>query len=90
MTVATRTASVFERLQLAWARSEADTGRSVAMTLHDPNWAASHCDRLLFLHGDGRWQLDSPSSLLTPDSLEALYGPGTAGLWRRASQTQPV
>ena len=75
---------------LAWARSEADAGRSVVMTLHDPNWAASHCDRLLFLHGDGRWQLGSPTELLTPDSLEALYGPGTAGLWRRSSQTQPV
>ncbi len=75
---------------LAWARSEADAGHSVVLTLHDPNWAASHCDRLLFLHGDGRWQLGSPAELLTPDSLEALYGPGTTGLWRRSSQTQPV
>ena len=75
---------------LAWARSEADAGHSVVLTLHDPNWAASLCDRLLFLHGDGRWQLGSPGELLTPDSLEALYGPGTAGLWRRSSQTQPV
>ena len=75
---------------LAWARHEADAGRSVVMTLHDPNWAASHCDRLLFLHGDGRWQLGSPGELLTPDRLEALYGPGTAGLWRQPGSSQPV
>jgi iron complex transport system ATP-binding protein len=75
---------------LAWARREAEAGRSVAMTLHDPNWAASHCDRLLLLHGDGRWQLGRPAELLTPDSLEALYGPGTAGLWRQLGRTQPV
>jgi len=67
---------------LTWARSEADAGRSVALTLHDPNWAACHCDRLLFLYGDGRWQLGNPAGLLTPDALEALYGPGTAALWR--------
>lgn len=68
---------------LAWARGEADAGRSVALTLHDPNWAACHCDRLLLLYGDGRWQLGTPSGLLTPDALEALYGPGTAALWRQ-------
>lgn len=68
---------------LAWARSEADAGRSVVLTLHDPNWAACHCDRLLFLYGDGRWQLGGTAELLTPDSLEALYGAGTAALWRR-------
>jgi iron complex transport system ATP-binding protein len=68
---------------LAWERSEADAGRSVVLTLHDPNWAACHCDRLLFLYGDGRWQLGTPAELLIPDALEALYGPGTAALWRQ-------
>jgi len=68
---------------LAWARSESDAGHNVALTLHDPNWAACHCDRLLFLYGDGRWQLGTPADLLTPASLEALYGPGTAALWRQ-------
>jgi iron complex transport system ATP-binding protein len=67
---------------LAWARAEAEAGHSVVLTLHDPNWAACHCDRLLFLYGDGRWQLGTPATLLTPDALEALYGPGTAALWR--------
>lgn len=75
---------------LAWARAEADAGRSVALTLHDPNWAACHCDRLLFLYGDGRWQLGTPAELLTPDALEGLYGPGTAALWRRAEQGETV
>jgi iron complex transport system ATP-binding protein len=68
---------------LTWARGEADAGRSVVLTLHDPNWAACHCDRLLFLFGDGRWQLGGPAELLTPASLEALYGPCTAALWRQ-------
>ncbi|OZA28768.1 MAG: hemin ABC transporter ATP-binding protein [Hydrogenophilales bacterium 17-64-11] len=75
---------------LGWARGEADAGRSVALTLHDPNWAACHCDRLLFLFGDGRWQLGTPAELLTPASLETLYGPGTAALWQQSSRGQPV
>lgn len=75
---------------LRWARSEADAGRSVVLTLHDPNWAACHCDRLLFLYGDGRWRLGTPAGLLTPASLEGLYGPGTAALWTRGAATQPV
>lgn len=75
---------------LAWARSAADAGRTVAMTLHDPNWAAGHCDRLLFLHGDGRWQLGVPADLLTPNALEALYGPGTAVLWQQIGWGQTV
>jgi iron complex transport system ATP-binding protein len=75
---------------LAWARNEADAGHSVVLTLHDPNWAACHCDRLLFLHGNGCWQLGTPAELLTPASLEALYGPGTAALWQKRDQAQPV
>ncbi len=75
---------------LAWARSEADAGQALALTLHDPNWAACHCDRLLFLYGDGRWRLGTTAELLTPDALEALYGPGTAALWRRAAPGEPV
>lgn len=69
---------------LAWVHAEADAGRSVALTLHDPNWAACQCDRLLFLYGDGRWRLGAAADLLTPASLEALYGPSTSALWRRA------
>ena len=75
---------------LAWARAEADADKALALTLHDPNWAACHCDRLLCLYGDGRWRLGSTAKLLTPDALEALYGPGTAALWRRGGEVQPV
>jgi ABC-type cobalamin/Fe3+-siderophores transport system ATPase subunit len=75
---------------LAWARGEADAGHTVVLTLHDPNWAACHCDRLLFLHGDGRWQLGTPAELLTPAALEALYGSGTAALWQREGAAQSV
>jgi iron complex transport system ATP-binding protein len=75
---------------LRWARAEAGRGRALALTLHDPNWAACHCDRLLFLHGDGRWRLGTPAELLTPASLEALYGAGTAALWQKGAPAQPV
>ena len=68
---------------LGWARTQADACNAVVLTLHDPNWAACQCDRLLFLYGDGRWQLGRTAELLTPASLEALYGAGTAALWRR-------
>ena len=68
---------------LAWARGNAEAGNCVVLTLHDPPWAACHCDRLLFLFGDGRWQLGTPAELLTAASLEALYGAGTAALWRQ-------
>lgn len=75
---------------LHWIRGEADAGRSIVLTLHDPDWAASHCDRLLFLYGDGRWRLGTAADLLTPDALETLYGPGTAALWQRAAPTETV
>lgn len=67
---------------LAWARSQADAGKSVVLTLHDPNWAAYHCDRLLFLFGGGRWQIGTPDTLLNPASLEALYGTESTTLWQ--------
>lgn len=67
---------------LAWARAQAEAGKSLVLTLHDPNWAASHCDRLLFLYGDGRWQMGTPHTLLTAAALESLYGVESARLWR--------
>ena len=76
---------------LNWVRGEAEAGRCVALTLHDPNWAAAHCDRLLFLYGDGRWRAGTPAELLVPAALEALYGPGTTALWGvRAGGREPV
>ena len=67
---------------LTWTRARADAGKSLVLTLHDPNWAASHCDRLLFLYGDGRWQMGTPHTLLTSAALESLYGVESARLWR--------
>jgi ABC-type cobalamin/Fe3+-siderophores transport system ATPase subunit len=76
---------------LTWARSEADSGHSVVLTLHDPNWAACHCDRLLFLYGGGRWRSGIPAKMLNADALEELYGTGTAALWHRETTSrQPV
>lgn len=66
---------------LAWARAQADAGKSVVLTLHDPTRAAAHCDRLLFLYGDGRWQTGRPETLLTPAMLAGLYGAATSLLW---------
>lgn len=75
---------------LRWTRAEAARGRAAALTLHDPNWAAGHCDRLLFLYGGGAWRLGTPAELLSPEALETLYGPGTAALWSRGAPGQPV
>lgn len=67
---------------LAWTRELADAGKAVVLTLHDPIRAASRCDRLLFLYGDGRWQIGPPHTLLTSTALESLYGEDSARLWR--------
>lgn len=66
---------------LAWACAQANAGKAVVLTLHDPTRAASHCDRLLFLYGDGRWQTGRPETLLTPAMLAGLYGAATSLLW---------
>ena len=68
---------------LDWARAQTQAGKTVVLTLHDPSWAASHCNRLLFLYGDGRWHSGTPMTMLSPTALEELYGPGTAALWQR-------
>lgn len=75
---------------LRWTRAEAARGHAVALTLHDPNWAAGHCDRLLFLYGGGAWRLGTPAELLSPEALETLYGPDTAVLWSRGMPGQTV
>ena len=42
-------------------------------TLHDPTLAARFADRVLLLHGDGRWTLGPVSSALTTQALSELY-----------------
>lgn len=55
-------------------RSLADQGRGILLALHDVNFAARYADRCLLLHGDGRWELDDSTSVLTEERLEELYG----------------
>jgi iron complex transport system ATP-binding protein len=55
-------------------RERCAAGDAVVATLHDAGLAARCADRLLLLHGDGRWQLGSASELLTPAMLAGLYG----------------
>jgi iron complex transport system ATP-binding protein len=54
-------------------RTLADTGRTVVTTLHDPTLAARFADRVLLLHGDGRWTAGPTSTALTAASLSELY-----------------
>jgi iron complex transport system ATP-binding protein len=48
-------------------------GKTVIATLHDPTVAARFADRVLLLHGDGRWAAGAASQLLTAEHLSALY-----------------
>jgi iron complex transport system ATP-binding protein len=54
-------------------RRLADAGSTVITTLHDPTLAARFADRVLLLHGDGRWTLGPVSSALTTQTLSDLY-----------------
>jgi iron complex transport system ATP-binding protein len=54
-------------------RGLADCGRTVITTLHDPTLAARFADRVLLLHGDGRWLLGPVGTTLTAASLSELY-----------------
>jgi len=54
-------------------RDLARRGRTVITTLHDPTLAARFADRVLLLHGDGRWRLGTVSEALTAATLSELY-----------------
>jgi iron complex transport system ATP-binding protein len=55
-------------------RQLADRGAAVMVILHDLNLAARYCDRLLLL-ADGRaYSLGSPSVVLQPEPLKAVFG----------------
>lgn len=49
-------------------------GKTVIATLHDPTLAARFADRVVLLHGDGRWEAGSAAQLLTAEKLSGLYG----------------
>lgn len=48
-------------------------GKTVIATLHDPTVAARFADRVLLLHGDGRWAEGPAAQLLTAERLSELY-----------------
>jgi iron complex transport system ATP-binding protein len=54
-------------------RSLCAAGKTVVATLHDPTVAARFADRVLLLHGDGRWEAGAASELLTAERLSELY-----------------
>ncbi len=54
-------------------RDLARAGRTVITTLHDPTLAARFADRVLLLHGDGRWTLGAVDEALTAATLSELY-----------------
>ncbi len=49
------------------------SGKTVIATLHDPTVAARYADRVLLLHGDGRWAAGPAHELLTAANLSELY-----------------
>lgn len=54
-------------------RARARTGLLVIATLHDATLAARYADRVLLLHGDGRWQYGDVATTLTATHLSELY-----------------
>ncbi|HEX5459798.1 MAG TPA: ABC transporter ATP-binding protein [Steroidobacteraceae bacterium] len=49
------------------------SGKTVIATLHDPTVAARFADRVVLLHGDGRWAAGAAAELLTAETLSELY-----------------
>ncbi|HEV2443017.1 MAG TPA: ABC transporter ATP-binding protein [Steroidobacteraceae bacterium] len=58
---------------LALFRELCSAGKTVIATLHDPTVAARFADRVLLLHGDGRWAEGPAAELLTAERLSELY-----------------
>jgi iron complex transport system ATP-binding protein len=54
-------------------RQQANAGRTVVATLHDPTLAARFADRVILLFGDGRWRSGLTRATLTAESLSELY-----------------
>jgi iron complex transport system ATP-binding protein len=54
-------------------RQQANAGRTVIATLHDPTLAARFADRVILLFGDGRWLEGTARDTLTGAALSELY-----------------
>ena len=55
-------------------RRFADRGAAVLVILHDLNLAARYCDRILLLDCGRPYALDTPSMVLQPGPLKAVFG----------------
>ena len=55
------------------SREQTHGGSAVVATLHDPTIAARYADRVVLLHGDGRWLAGPAHEVLTAANLSALY-----------------
>jgi len=55
-------------------RHFADRGAAVLVILHDLNLAARYCDRILLLENGRPHALDTPSKVLQPEPLKAVFG----------------
>lgn len=55
-------------------RLSRERGLSVVVVLHDVNMAAATCDDLVALHGGRLIARGTPAEIVTPESLEAIYG----------------
>ncbi len=54
-------------------KDKAAAGAAVVASLHDVNLAARFADKCLLLYGDGRWELDATTTVLTEERLTELY-----------------
>jgi len=54
-------------------RAQANAGRTVIATLHDPTLAARFADRVILLFGDGRWLEGPTRATLTSGTLSEIY-----------------
>lgn len=61
------------RQALGLMRELRDQGHGLMLSVHDVNIAAHVADRVLMLHGDGRWELGSRTEMLTQTRLTELY-----------------
>ena len=67
-------------------RDKASAGAAVVASLHDVNLAARFADKCLLLYGDGRWELDRSTAVLTEERLTELYATTMESVtWRNAS-----
>jgi iron complex transport system ATP-binding protein len=54
-------------------RERCTAGAAVIATLHDPALAERCADRVLLMHGDGRWRLGAAREVLNASELSLLY-----------------